>query len=330
MGFRAGGAIPSIEDTLYPLKASSGELDIGWERYCGMDVTDMDRMGPRSADYVHVQVLERLVIPESSSALIKAAPKPESIDLAPFIRMLQEEGIYDPPEEPIKNEQQLPARNTNGYVGGEAGATQSRQEKGKNILGIDQTGLSSSAEASSNTKRGGASSQPEYIAISQLLIESPAAARDIVHRPADLPTLELMTQLISTHAYEIAGIDKSEVVRQFIQHKLRLLEGAHDEEGAGFNGSNGNGGSSLAAPAPPRDEQQRIVALLILFMRNLIRKGHIAPEEIFFEIQEICTRFIWIREVREFQTFVEGGAPTGPPPTAGGGGGVGGGGQLGG
>jgi len=47
------------------------------------------------------------------------------------------------------------------------------------------------------------------------------------------------------------------------------------------------------------------VKLLVLFVRNLIRKGMVGPEQMFYEIQEICVRYVWVREVREFRAFIE-------------------------
>lgn len=60
-----------------------------------------------------------------------------------------------------------------------------------------------------------------------------------------------------------------------------------------------------------REAQIRAIKLLVLFIRNLIRKGVVGPEEIFFEIREICVRYIWIREVREFRVWVEEGRDAG-------------------
>jgi hypothetical protein len=47
------------------------------------------------------------------------------------------------------------------------------------------------------------------------------------------------------------------------------------------------------------------VRLLLLFIKNLMRKGLVGIEVLYFEIQEICVRYVWIREVREFRGWVE-------------------------
>ena len=53
-----------------------------------------------------------------------------------------------------------------------------------------------------------------------------------------------------------------------------------------------------------RDEQIRAIKLLVLFMSSLVRKGLVDPQCIYYEAQEICIRYIWISEVREFRTFL--------------------------
>jgi hypothetical protein len=51
--------------------------------------------------------------------------------------------------------------------------------------------------------------------------------------------------------------------------------------------------------------------VLLLFIKNLIRKGLVGTEVLYFEIQEICVRYIWIKEVRDFKTWVEQGVDEG-------------------
>jgi hypothetical protein len=42
-----------------------------------------------------------------------------------------------------------------------------------------------------------------------------------------------------------------------------------------------------------------------------MRKGLVGPQVLYFEVQEICVRYVWVREVREFRNWVEGGARDG-------------------
>jgi hypothetical protein len=56
-----------------------------------------------------------------------------------------------------------------------------------------------------------------------------------------------------------------------------------------------------------REEQIRAVKLLIMFMKNLLRKDMLPIQELAFDLEEIFVRYIWIAEVREFRKFLEGG-----------------------
>jgi len=50
-----------------------------------------------------------------------------------------------------------------------------------------------------------------------------------------------------------------------------------------------------------RDEIARLVTLLLLFVRSLYRKGIVARVSLDWELQELCVRYIWVEEVREFK-----------------------------
>jgi hypothetical protein len=50
-----------------------------------------------------------------------------------------------------------------------------------------------------------------------------------------------------------------------------------------------------------REEIARLVTLLLLFMRSLYRKGIVARASLDWELQELCVRYIWVEEVREFR-----------------------------
>ena len=54
-----------------------------------------------------------------------------------------------------------------------------------------------------------------------------------------------------------------------------------------------------------REAQCRAVKLLLLFVKNLIRKGLVGTDVLYFEIQEICVRYVWIKEVRDFRLWIE-------------------------
>jgi len=56
-------------------------------------------------------------------------------------------------------------------------------------------------------------------------------------------------------------------------------------------------------PLMDKEAEKRAVQLLILFIKSCVKKGFASPDDVAFEIQEICVRWIWMREVREFRGF---------------------------
>ena len=53
-----------------------------------------------------------------------------------------------------------------------------------------------------------------------------------------------------------------------------------------------------------REGQSRAIRLLVLFITNLVRKGYVDPQQLYYEVQELCIRYIWVREVRDFREFL--------------------------
>ena len=54
-----------------------------------------------------------------------------------------------------------------------------------------------------------------------------------------------------------------------------------------------------------KEAQSRAVKLLLLFIKNLIVKDLLGTQWFYLEIEEICVRYVWIKEVRDFRTFLE-------------------------
>jgi hypothetical protein len=108
--------------------------------------------------------------------------------------------------------------------------------------------------------------------------------------------------------------DGFSVVNEFLQHSLRMIEQMAGREGSdnvdpGSSAETGTGDTAVQESG--REAQARMVKLLVLFIRNLITRHNIDPQRLFFEVQEICVRYIWIREVRELQQFLVGGQAAG-------------------
>lgn len=132
------------------------------------------------------------------------------------------------------------------------------------------------------------------------------------HLPIDIPSLDRLTLLLQSGDLAEYGLDRATVTRHYLQHGLRQIESMASSSGSGERGlsggrmrEDGTGPDDGYSGPRGRDAQARAVRLLVLFVRNLVRKALVPPEELYFEIQEICVRFVWIREVREFRAFLE-------------------------
>lgn len=55
-----------------------------------------------------------------------------------------------------------------------------------------------------------------------------------------------------------------------------------------------------------KEAQSRAVIILLLFIKSSISKGFLEATSLFFELQEICVRYVWIKEVRDFRAWAQG------------------------
>ncbi|KAK8188882.1 uncharacterized protein BKA78DRAFT_318182 [Phyllosticta capitalensis] len=80
-----------------------------------------------------------------------------------------------------------------------------------------------------------------------------------------------------------------------------------DTANATPNGGDDDDDDVAYAPADDAADTKRKITLLLLFMRNLLRKNHVGFAALQYDIREICTRYSYVREVREFRAWIEGG-----------------------
>ncbi|KAF1951227.1 hypothetical protein CC80DRAFT_425074 [Byssothecium circinans] len=213
------------------------------------------------------------------------SPRTSSFDLRPYIRMLEEEDIYERTPEPPE--------------------PQNVSSQGDSTMPSPETGPTRSKLSDFQ--------QWKQDLISRLQTEPEVAIPELTHLPIELSSLDFLTTLLQEGTLEALAIDSAPVISDYMQHALRLTEQMGEPPSPTEAGSSGlNDGSEQVADYG-REAQTRAVKLLLLFIRNLIRKALVGMEAIYFEIQEICVRYVWIREVREFRTFIEGeGAGGGP------------------
>lgn len=140
----------------------------------------------------------------------------------------------------------------------------------------------------------------------------------LIRLDISLDSLKLLCQLAAknNHIIENAGVEKIHVIREYILYALRTIEtmGQEDQYNESSNTSNVSADpSSDTSNEMPRgrDEQERGITLLAMFMKYLVVEGLVGVNDIYYEISEVCTRYIFVREVREFKNFLEGGGAGG-------------------
>lgn len=124
--------------------------------------------------------------------------------------------------------------------------------------------------------------------------------------PVVLATLDLLNRII-TQSRLLTKDEASLLLHGFLANAIRSAEalgenggaaaaaaaaGYEDYEatGGGVAGSVGGGG---------RRAQTRSVTLLCLFITSLLRDGAVEAQEVYYEVQELGVRFVWVKEARE-------------------------------
>lgn len=123
------------------------------------------------------------------------------------------------------------------------------------------------------------------------------AQQMLVNLPIDLASMEVINGVLSSGK---ANLENPVVACNYIQHGLRKLEDSSSDGSAGTNDSD-----EPYSPSLDPEEKRRKVKLLVLFIRNLIRRGLVQVESLQYDIQEICVRFAPIKEVRELKHWFQ-------------------------
>jgi hypothetical protein len=194
-------------------------------------------------------------------------------DLQPYIKMLEDEGIY---ERRAESQPVAPGPSTQHTEQEHTSPVDALQKQKYDIL--------------------------------QMLNKQPESAIFALTRlPIAIPYLDFLTTLLADFTLEKYNIDPAPIVTQYIQHSLRSIERAERPASAssqpelGVNGqAEHNGGMEYG-----KDAQTQYVRLLLLFIKSLIRKGLVELDVLYYEIQEITVRYVWIKEVRDFKRWAE-------------------------
>jgi hypothetical protein len=104
-------------------------------------------------------------------------------------------------------------------------------------------------------------------------------------------------------AYQLSAAD---VAREHLQHVLRQVErlGGGGLEGTDRDGSGASSGG-VEGGGGDLEAQRQAVVLVVVYLRNLIARGILPLEIVYLDVQEICVRYIYLAEVREFRVWLQ-------------------------
>ncbi|OJD34221.1 2-5a-dependent ribonuclease [Diplodia corticola] len=123
------------------------------------------------------------------------------------------------------------------------------------------------------------------------------AQQMLVNLPIDLASMEIINGVLASGE---ANLESPVIACNYIQHGLRTLEDSSSNGSTGTNES-----EEPYFPSFDPEERKRKVKLLVLFIRNLIRRGLVPADSLQYDIQEICVRFAPIKEVRDLKHWFQ-------------------------
>ncbi|KAJ4343458.1 hypothetical protein N0V87_000224 [Didymella glomerata] len=245
--------------------------------------------------------------------LFKTRFPPKAIDIRPFVRMLEEGGIYDKGTAPVPPPDLTVPSKVADMDYGSPDASPVGSSGTPNLENLDLTDNKSTPPPLGLRWK---------LAISLNLENDPdLAVHQLTHLPLTITTLDFLTTLTTDLKLATHGIDPKSVVLSFVQHALRIIEYARQppdptsepppQIDIGVNTYFGYG----------RDAQMWAVRVLLLFVKNLIQKGFVDvyPNKeytLYYDIQEICTQYIWMGDVREFKAWIDEGKEISKLPNA--------------
>jgi hypothetical protein len=210
----------------------------------------------------------------------------KSFDLKPYIRMLEDEGIYEKTPRP-----------------GASALSSSTQSH------VDSHGFELPTQAVKTKYSAEDSIQQQKDDILRNLEANPdAAVFGITRLPISLTYLDFLTTILTERTLEKHSIDPAPVITQYIQHALRIVE-RMDKPPSPSSDANAEWSERARLEGEVleygKEAQSRHILLLLLFIKSLLRKGLVQMDTLFYEIAEITVRYVWIKEVREFRTWAE-------------------------
>jgi hypothetical protein len=211
----------------------------------------------------------------------------EVFDLLPYMQMLVEEQVWDKLPEPQIQASEQPAQEPVPTA------------KEKKSLHKNQVQALDSSQSWDD------------VILRKLKEEPEQAVQELAHLPLEIPSLDFLTKLHVSRTFEDLGVDGQDVTLHYIQHALRLIEKMEAppptlQQDTATNGTANGVGNGTPIVEYGKEAQSRAVIILLLFIKSSISKGFLEATSLFFELQEICVRYVWIKEVRDFRAWAQG------------------------
>jgi hypothetical protein len=273
------------------------------ERFLASNITYQDVAAAR------LEMLKEL-LKHGGEALMTATPRslyttrfpPKAIDIRPFIRMLEEEGIYERGSAPPPPSLTFASK----------------------VADEHPTSPSASSVDTPNENNTDLPDKPPPIppfkwkeSILLNLETSPTVAvHQLTHLPIAIVALDFLTTLVTGLTLAAHGIDAKSVVLSFVQHALRIIEYVRQPPGPTSEPPPHQTDIGMSADfGTGRDAQVWAVRVLLVFLKNLIKKCFVdvVPDHeytLYYDIQEICTQYLWMADVREFKAWIDRGRMT--------------------
>lgn len=207
--------------------------------------------------------------PKEVGRLLRNQGLKRSFDLQVYIRMLEDEGIYE--------------KTTNAEP---------------------QDGTSNGQPPIELSPEESALKQKDDI-LHNLAEDPESAIFDITRLPITLTYLDFLTTILADRTLEKHSIDPAPVITQYIQHALRTVERMDKPPSPASDNVPEGLREESERMEYGKEAQSRCILLLLLFIKSLIRKRLVELDVLFYEIAEITVRYVWIKEVREFRTWAE-------------------------
>lgn len=124
--------------------------------------------------------------------------------------------------------------------------------------------------------------------------------------PVALATLDLLNRII-TQSRLLTKDEASLLLHGFLANAIRSAEAMAENAGAaaaaavaaGYDEYEAAGNVVGGSGGGGRRAQTRSVTLLCLFITSLLRGGVVEAQEVYYEVQELGVRFVWVKEARE-------------------------------